>query len=106
MRPGSPPFGKVVLFGAAADVVPKADGGMVSAVPRLALGTPEHLFGVLLLPTVGYSAPYLHHRAFTYLRSVAARRPFPTVIIHHFCGFVKGSRGDFPLKLPKFAPLL
>lgn len=95
-----------MLFGAAAYVVPEADRSMVFAVPRLALGTPKHPFSVLLLPTVGYSAPYLHHRAFTYLRSVAARRPFPTVIIHHFCGFVKGSRGDFPLKLPKFAPLL
>ena len=69
MRPGSPPFGKVVLFGAAADVVPQADGGMLWAVPRLALGTPEHPLCLLLLPTVGYSAPYLHHRAFTYLRS-------------------------------------
>jgi hypothetical protein len=62
MRPGSPPFGKVVLFGAAAFVVPKADGGMVSAVPRLALGTPEHLFGVLLFPTVRYGASYPCHR--------------------------------------------
>ena len=63
MRSGilSLPFGDFVLFGAAAFVVPKADGGMVFAVPRLALGTPEHLFGVLLSPTD--SAVYPRHRA-------------------------------------------
>jgi hypothetical protein len=50
-----------VLFGAAAYVVPEADRSMVFAVPRLALGTPEHLFGVLLSPTD--SAVYPRHRA-------------------------------------------
>jgi hypothetical protein len=80
-----------VLFGAAALIIPQADAGMVSAVPRLTLGTPEHPFCFLLLPTVGYGAPHLHHRVFTYHRSVAVLRPLRSTIIL-ICAFAKRSR--------------
>ena len=80
-----------MLFGAAALIIPQADAGMVSAVPRLTLGTPEHPFCFLLLPTVGYGAPHLHHRVFTYHRSVAVLRPLRSTIIL-ICAFAKRSR--------------